>query len=41
MGRRVAAPGLRYYQTYYRNSASYCTAATFNLSSGQAVLWQL
>lgn len=37
----VAAPGLRYYQTYYRNSASYCTAATFNLSSGQAVLWQL
>ncbi len=37
----VAAPGMRYYQTYYRNTASFCTPAAFNLSSGQAVLWQL
>jgi len=36
----VVAPGMRYYQTYYRNVASFCTPATFNLTSGQAVLWQ-
>jgi hypothetical protein len=36
----IAAPGMRYYQTYYRNVASFCTPAAFNLSSGQAVLWQ-
>lgn len=36
----IGAPGMRYYQTYYRNVASFCTPATFNLTSGQAVLWQ-
>lgn len=36
----IAAPGMRYYQTYYRNVASFCTPAAFNLTSGQAVLWQ-
>jgi hypothetical protein len=29
----------RYYQVNYRNSASFCTAATFNISSGLNVLW--
>lgn len=29
----------RYYQVSYRNSAPFCTAATFNISSGLNVLW--
>lgn len=31
--------GRRYYQVSYRNSAVYCTAATFNVSNGLDVLW--
>jgi len=33
------AGALRYYQVSYRNSASYCTPATFNISSGLRVVW--
>jgi hypothetical protein len=36
----VTTPGTRYYQTFYRNSASYCTSATFNTTNGYAILWQ-
>jgi hypothetical protein len=36
----VTSPGTRYYQTFYRNSASFCTSATFNTTNGRAVLWQ-
>ncbi len=36
----VTAPGRRYYQVFYRNSAAYCTSATFNTTNGRAVLWQ-
>ncbi|MCY2959573.1 MAG: hypothetical protein NTY35_05345 [Planctomycetota bacterium] len=31
--------GWRYYQCWYRNSAAYCTASTFNLSNAAALLW--
>jgi hypothetical protein len=34
-----AAGGLRYYQGWYRNSASFCTASTFNLTNGVRVQW--
>ena len=37
----VSVPGTRYYQTYYRNAAAYCTPATFNVTNGVAVLWTL
>ena len=29
----------RHYQVWYRNSASYCTASTFNLTNGVTVTW--
>ncbi len=29
----------RFYQVWYRNAASFCTAATFNLSNGLAATW--
>lgn len=32
--------GSRYYQVWYRNSAAFCTAATFNLSNGLRIDWQ-
>ncbi|MFO1009549.1 MAG: choice-of-anchor E domain-containing protein [Planctomycetota bacterium] len=38
---QVVAPCTRYYQTYYRNAAAYCTPATANLSDGLAVHWTL
>ncbi len=34
-----AAGGSRYYQVWYRNSASFCTPATFNLTNGLMVTW--
>ncbi len=30
---------VRYYQVMYRNSASFCTPATFNISNGLRVVW--
>jgi hypothetical protein len=35
----IAAPGVRNYQVWYRNAASFCTAATFNLTNGVSVSW--
>jgi hypothetical protein len=35
----VGAPGLRTYQIWYRNAASFCTSATFNLSNGLLLTW--
>jgi hypothetical protein len=34
-----AAGGLRTYQVWYRNSAVFCTASTFNLSNGVSMQW--
>jgi hypothetical protein len=34
-----AAGGWRYYQAWYRNVAVFCTASTFNLTNGVALLW--
>jgi hypothetical protein len=35
----VTAPGSRTYQAWYRNAATFCTGATFNLSNGIEFLW--
>lgn len=35
----VSAPGTRYYQARYRNSANFCTSASFNYTNGVAVVW--
>lgn len=34
-----AAGGTRYYQGWYRNSASFCTPSTFNLTNGAEIVW--
>jgi hypothetical protein len=31
--------GTRHYQVWYRNSANFCTSATFNLSNGWSIAW--
>jgi hypothetical protein len=38
---QVTAPGVRTYQVWYRNAASYCTPATFNLTNGLELTWVL
>lgn len=35
-----AAGGVRRYQAWYRNTASYCTPSSFNLSNGLEIAWQ-
>jgi hypothetical protein len=35
----VTSPGVRTYQAWYRNAASFCTAATFNLTNGIEIIW--
>lgn len=35
----VASAGVRTYQVWYPNSASFCTAAVFNLTNGLRVTW--
>jgi hypothetical protein len=37
----VTTPGLRTYQTWYRNSAAFCTTDTFNLTNGWQITWGL
>jgi hypothetical protein len=37
----VTAPGTRLYQVWYRDAASFCTSATWNLTSGLDVVWRL
>ncbi len=34
-----ASGGVRTYQVWYRNSASFCTPSTFNLSNGLQIVW--
>lgn len=34
-----AEGGVRTYQTWYRNSATFCTSSTFNLTNGLRVTW--
>jgi hypothetical protein len=34
-----SAGGVRDYQVWYRNAASYCTPSTFNLSNGLETTW--
>lgn len=36
----LTAPGERVYQAWYRNAASFCTAATFNQTNGLLAIWQ-
>lgn len=36
----VGAPGWRSYQVWYRNAASFCSNATFNLTNGLALEWR-
>ena len=38
-GHVPAAGGTRFYQIDYRDSASFCTPSTFNLSNGLRVVW--
>ncbi len=35
----IAAPATMHYQVWYRNSAAFCTASTFNLTNGLSVVW--
>jgi len=35
----VATPGTRYYQVAYRDTASFCTPATFNMTNAVSVVW--
>jgi hypothetical protein len=35
----TGGPQTRTYQVWYRNAASFCTPATFNLTNGLAVVW--
>ncbi|MBK7875024.1 MAG: hypothetical protein IPJ77_04610 [Planctomycetes bacterium] len=35
----VTAPGVRYYQVWYRNPANFCTPATSNYTNGLAITW--
>jgi hypothetical protein len=36
----VTAASTRTYQAWYRNATAFCTASTFNLTNGYAVLWR-
>jgi hypothetical protein len=36
----IHSPGLRTYQVRYRNSASFCTSDTFNLTNAVEIVWQ-
>lgn len=37
----ITSPGIRNYQVWYRNAASFCTASTFNLTNGLEIAWTL
>jgi hypothetical protein len=36
---QIAAPGVRTYQVWYRDVASFCTVQPFNLSNGYEITW--
>jgi hypothetical protein len=38
-GQIPAAGGTRYYQAIYRNAATFCTPATFNLTEAERIVW--
>jgi glucose/arabinose dehydrogenase len=38
-GALTSAGGVRYYQAWYRNSAAFCTSATFNLTNALRITW--
>jgi hypothetical protein len=38
-GSVLTTPGVRYYQTWYRDAAAFCSASTFNLTNGVRVTW--
>ncbi len=38
-GQVQAGGGVRFYQAYYRNAASFCSPSTFNLTNGLSVTW--
>ena len=38
---QINVPGVRNYQVWYRDAASFCTSQTFNLSNGWSVTWAL
>jgi len=35
----ITVPGIRTYQVWYRNSAAFCTASTFNLTNSLSINW--
>jgi hypothetical protein len=37
----VTTSGIRNYQLYYRNPASFCTSGTFNLTNALSITWSL
>jgi hypothetical protein len=37
----VTVPGVRVYQTWYRNAATFCTSAAFNMTNAISVVWSL
>ena len=36
----VGASDVRHYQVWFRNGASFCTSAAFNLTNGLTIVWQ-
>ncbi|MBL8861446.1 MAG: hypothetical protein JNK02_05485 [Planctomycetes bacterium] len=36
----ITAPGVRVYQIWFRDAASFCTSSTFNLTNALEVVWQ-
>jgi hypothetical protein len=35
----ITMPGVRHYMTWYRNAASFCTSAAFNVTNALEVIW--
>jgi hypothetical protein len=36
---QVSAPGLRVYQAWFHDTATFCTSDTFNLTNSVAITW--
>jgi hypothetical protein len=37
----ITVPGQRFYQTWYRNAATFCTGAVFNMTNAVSIVWSL